>query len=189
MQKKRGPLFQLMAYQRQLGPSGQTDYVDPAQQWRERLGQESGLRARFLKVTFDLWYPLVESFGPRVPEAPSSAPAHTSARHYFTHLDLAGADLAGANLAGFDLIGLELRGSNLAEAVLSEADLSWADLRDADLQRTNLDGAYLYEAKLSGANFFEASLVGTDLTGAAFNQTTIWPAGFDPEAAGAVKTS
>ena len=189
MQKKRAPLFQLIAYQRQLGASRQQDMADPAQQWRARLGRESGLRSKILKITFDFWYPLVETFGPRSPETARSVSTTTVSRPHFSHLDLAGADLTGANLAEFDLIGLDLRGSNLVGAVLSEADLSWADLRGANLQRTNLEGAYLYEARLGGANLSEARLGGADLRGAAFSETTIWPAGLDPEAAGAVKTT
>jgi len=39
-------------------------------------------------------------------------------------------------------------------------------------------------ANLSGATLTGATLTGADLGGAKANQDTIWPEGFDPEAAG-----
>ena len=39
-------------------------------------------------------------------------------------------------------------------------------------------------AYLSGATLTGATLTGADLGGAKANQDTIWPEGFDPEAAG-----
>jgi uncharacterized protein YjbI with pentapeptide repeats len=52
---------------------------------------------------------------------------------------------------------------------------------DADLTGANLENAYLEEADLSGAD-----LTGADLRQAEANQDTIWPEGFDPEAAGVI---
>ncbi len=51
-----------------------------------------------------------------------------------------------------------------------------ANLERADLERADLEGA-----DLSGAN-----LTGADLGGAKANRDTIWPEGFDPEAAGVI---
>ena len=52
-------------------------------------------------------------------------------------------------------------------------------LTGADLRGAKHSGANLTGANLSGAN-----LTGADLGGAKANQDTIWPEGFDPEAAG-----
>ena len=198
MKKRRGPLDQLIAYQGQLDLSGQEHQVNPAEQWRARLHQESGLRAKIMAITFDFWYPLVDGFGPQMAAFSSRTKTNSEAadrvgpknftRQNFVHLELAGANLTGAKLAGFDLIGLDLSGANLGEAVLVEADLSWADLSDADLQRANLERAYLFETKLHGAKLLEANLGQVDLRGAEFSDTTLWPTGFDPVRAGAVKT-
>ena len=38
---------------------------------------------------------------------------------------------------------------------------------------------------LRGASLYEANLSGADLGGACYNANTLWPEGFDPEAAGA----
>ena len=42
-------------------------------------------------------------------------------------------------------------------------------------------------ADLSGANLSAANLRRADLTGALYDNGTVWPEGFDPEAAGAVR--
>ena len=39
---------------------------------------------------------------------------------------------------------------------------------------------------MRGASLYEANLSGADLCGACYNANTLWPEGFDPEAAGAV---
>ena len=76
--------------------------------------------------------------------------------------NLEGADLIGANLIGADLIGANLIGANLI---------------GADLQRADLIGANLIGADLQGANLIEANL-----GGALYNESTIFPESFDPEA-------
>jgi uncharacterized protein YjbI with pentapeptide repeats len=79
---------------------------------------------------------------------------------------------------------------------LSGADLKDADLRDCNLKDANLTGALLQGADLTGALMQGCQLNGADLTGANINRTVLrgaryrgatkWPAGFDPEKAGAV---
>jgi hypothetical protein len=71
---------------------------------------------------------------------------------------------------------------------LNNADLSGADLRRAYLRR-----AYLAEADLAGADLTEANLLWArlrgakaDEEGAKADEDTIWPEGFDPEAAGVI---
>lgn len=71
-------------------------------------------------------------------------------RAYLTGVDLTGASLAGANLAGANLTGVDLFRANLAGADLRAARLHWADLAEADL------------------------------TGIRWDDTTIWPDGYEP---------
>ena len=124
--------------------------------------------------------------------------------------DLRGADLRGAILINADLRRAKLNLARLDGADLSRANLYWADLEEANLSGANLTdtalyganlaGAYLPRANLTGANLAgaclqktnltEANLTGAVLTGALLQPTfdgfiiadesTIWPAGFDP---------
>ena len=97
------------------------------------------------------------------------------------------ATLTNARMNGSDLCRARLIGANLQNADLSKADLMGANLCRANLSGANLSGArlifsYLMGADLSGANLWEA-----DLKEAKYDQTTIWPDGFDPVAAGAIQ--
>lgn len=76
---------------------------------------------------------------------------------------------------------LQVEGDTLRGVNLGGADLRGADLTDRPLLRANLARANLAYAKLDGA-----LLEGTILTGALYNKRTRWPAGFDPQARGAV---
>lgn len=110
---------------------------------------------------------------------------------------LLGAYLDGANLRLADLSGLDFHGASLNWANLSLADLGEADLggvslhaallSGARLDLANLSDADLSGAELSGANLSGATLSGADLTDALYDDNTIWPEGFDPGAAGAVR--
>ena len=104
------------------------------------------------------------------------------------------AHLRGANLSGANLVG-----ANLTAATLTEADLTGAALWKANLTRASLVGADLSQGSPpqhpTGAQLVNAILTGADLTGAiltgailgeaVYDSGTTWPAGFDPEAAGA----
>lgn len=57
-----------------------------------------------------------------------------------------------------------------------------ANLTNTKLTNANLSGANLQCADLSGAN-----LSGITLTGAKHNSDTVWPIGFAPVLAGAIK--
>jgi hypothetical protein len=125
---------------------------------------------------------------------------------------LAAADLSGKNLEGADLDEMVMRGArldnaSLAGAVMRRADLSQthcrrADLREADLQAASLLRADLKEAQLAGANLTDTNLTracllgtrlrdarldGADLTCAYYDEATEWPAGFEPQARGALR--
>jgi uncharacterized protein YjbI with pentapeptide repeats len=84
-------------------------------------------------------------------------------------------DLAGQALEGINLLGAWLPGSRLDRAALKDANLNGANLQKASLQG----------ADLRGANFDRALLQGADLREARYDAKTVWPAGFDPVAAGA----
>ena len=80
--------------------------------------------------------------------------------------------------------GADLRRADLFGADLEGADHSGADLNEANLYGADLNEANLYEANLSGADLGRALLSGVNLIGARANKNTVWPEGFDPEAAG-----
>jgi uncharacterized protein YjbI with pentapeptide repeats len=88
---------------------------------------------------------------------------------------LADSDLSGCNFQGADLRGANLRGANLAGA----------NLRDADLGLDALGGA----TRVQGADFSGAQLHGCKLEGAQYDDSTRFPAGFDPVSAGMIETA
>jgi len=134
----------------------------------------------------------------------------------FSLADLRGVDLRGLNLGDASLQGADLEFANLSDANLSGANLHSANLTHADLQRANLDAAifnfaglananlafaYLYSASLTdadlagadlnhanleSADLSGADLTGADLTDASYDTETLFPAGFDPVAAGMI---
>ena len=91
-----------------------------------------------------------------------------------TPLHLVQVDLRRSNLFGAQLVGVDL-----TESHLEIAQLSNADLRRARLSQTRLDGAYIF-----GTNFSEVDLADAFLRGAEADASTVFPAGFDPIAAG-----
>lgn len=99
-------------------------------------------------------------------------------------LGLNAVNLQGANLSGANLPHHAL-GGDLSGANLSGVNLDVADLKRTNLTGANLSGARLTWAILSGANLTNADLTGANLDKAMYDKNTIWPAGFDPEAAGA----
>ena len=97
------------------------------------------------------------------------------------------ADLRQANLSKADLSGARLCGTDLTEAKLSNAILAEADLSNTTLSHANLTGANLHHADLRGASLGTANLDNADLVAAMYNNDTIFPVDFDPEAAGMEK--
>ncbi len=122
------------------------------------------------------------------------------------------AKLERANLRWAHLEGANLRGAYLEWAYLIETHLEGADLEEAHMEGVNLIRAHMEEAHLEGADLIKAHLNKTCLEGAdlswtylmgaklkevmyddktiwteaKYNKDTLWPEGFDPEAAGAV---
>jgi hypothetical protein len=118
---------------------------------------------------------------------------------------LAGADLRGvafvaANLRRADLTRADLRGAVLADAHLDEASLENADLRGANLAGARLCCLSLHHADFRGADLrgvdfggrglamdvFGDPLNGVRLEGALYDDTTRWPAFFNPTEHGCV---
>lgn len=100
--------------------------------------------------------------------------------------NLSGADLRNADLYWPDLTKAFLDYADLRKANLSKAVMRGASLANADLRGADLKGADLAGADLLSANLREANLQEVELNKAFYNHRTIWPDGFDPEAAGAV---
>lgn len=111
--------------------------------------------------------------------------------------DLGGMYLVRRNFACATFRGTRLRDSVLYRSILAGADLSGADLRGADAGRVVLNRAQLAGAQLAGCDLGWADLRGADLSGvrglgmakllcAVYDRDTVWPALFDPAAAGAV---
>lgn len=98
-------------------------------------------------------------------------------------------DLQEANLSEYDFSGLSFNKSNLSNAVLVRTKFTNAYLLDVNFQGALLQQADFEGAALFRANFSDANLEGTNLEGAFYDENTIWSAGFDPEDAGAIKTT
>ena len=120
--------------------------------------------------------------------------------------NLTGVDLSSANLSGAGLFGVKLRNASLYNANLSGAWIEGADLRGADLRNANLEnvgisvsnmafadlsgtsltGAIFLSTYLVGANLQSETLFAADLRSAIYNDQTLFPADFDPVAAGMI---
>lgn len=103
--------------------------------------------------------------------------------------DLRRADLTGAWLVRAVLDGARLHQADLRSAVVWLARLPGADLRAADLTGADFSGALIRDASLDladlrGTDFSAADITGTTFRGAIADDTTIWPAGFDPQQVG-----
>jgi len=131
---------------------------------------------------------------------------------HFKNCTLSEATLTGANLNYCKISGglsplyaINLDKASLRYAILAHAQMRGSSLQESDFSGANLVGAYLYASKLYDSNFENAELSYTDfsycglhganlngenlhtsiLKDAMFDETTIWPKGFDPIANGA----
>lgn len=127
----------------------------------------------------------------------------TLTRANFTEAKLDAVDLSSAclrlsRLSHASLTEANLEGATLEEADFNSANFSWANLKYAAAQTANLSNAGLQNTDLEGIDLFEAQLLGTDflnsnletaksLKGATYNDLTLFPVGFQPEAKGMIK--
>lgn len=103
----------------------------------------------------------------------------------FTYRELRGANLKGADLTETSLQGCDLRASDLSDARLDRTVFFYADLRGANLSNAKVKASMFQQARLEGADLSGVDLSDSDLR-ATYDDSTIWPNGFDAVAAGAV---
>ncbi len=103
--------------------------------------------------------------------------------------DFTGADLTGARMYATDLTGTDMLGADLTEACLEKAILKGTDLTGATLVHAVLRSAVLAGTILYGADLTNADLTEARLRWSFADEGTIWPRGFDPEAAGVIVRS
>jgi len=99
---------------------------------------------------------------------------------------LDGAVLSSSNFSNSDLTNASLRGANLTNINLRQTNLSGADmsgsiLQNSDLYRANLNSSLLRGSNLIGVDLSKvADLNNAEFASSVYNQTTIFPEGFDP---------
>ena len=128
----------------------------------------------------------------------------SGARLYGANLkqaDLRGVDLRVADLERAILIGAHLQETHLPDDYLKGANLERANLQGANFKGANLEGAFLGGADLTKSYLLEPSLElpysmgtnldalldGADLKGARYDESTLFPKGFDLEERGLKK--
>lgn len=117
-------------------------------------------------------------------EMPDADLSHTS----FVYRELRGANFKNANLSETSLQGCDLRAADMSGSTLFNTTLYLADLRGADLTGAKLTACDLRQARLEGTNLMGAEINECRVL-ATFDDSTQWPEGFDPVAAGAVHTA
>ncbi|MBP3957037.1 pentapeptide repeat-containing protein [Gemmata sp. G18] len=89
------------------------------------------------------------------------------------------ADLRGANFAGAEMTKFCARNADLTGAKLPHVSLRGGRLVGAKFVGADLSGADLTGADITGTDFSDANLTGTVFAELVFDQTTVWPAGFE----------
>lgn len=119
--------------------------------------------------------------------------------------ELNGLTMPGEDLTGTNVSYKQMRGCDFSNGILIKARFQGCDLRATSFLNANLEDSVFYEADLRGvdftganlkkADFHKARLEGAVLTDAVlddadiratFDDSTIWPAAFDPAKNGAV---
>ena len=81
--------------------------------------------------------------------------------------------------------GVSFTGVDPSKGIPIDA-LQSVDLDGANLTLADLTGANLSNVNMDGADLSSATLTDAILTGATYTERTLWPSGFDPQAAGAI---
>ena len=100
--------------------------------------------------------------------------------------DFTEADLTNARMWATDLTGADAVNADFTEAFLERSVLHGTDLTGATLAHAVLKRASLYGAKLYGANLTDADVTEARFSWSFADESTIWPTGFDPVAAGVI---
>ena len=100
-------------------------------------------------------------------------------------------NFSGANLSSVSFQNSDLSNAIYINTVFSQIDPNSGERSNVNLSGTNamltLSGAVdLIGVNLSGVNLFNSDLTTAQLTDAKFDNSTVWPTGFDPVVAGAV---
>jgi uncharacterized protein YjbI with pentapeptide repeats len=106
------------------------------------------------------------------------------------HADLSGANCGLDNLGGStDFIKADLSGANLRNANLGGADFSGALLIGTDFSGARFNCVVPERvARFNGANLTDARLGRTQFAGALYDNNTVFPRGFKPDAAGMARS-
>lgn len=101
--------------------------------------------------------------------------------------NLAGASLNHARLLSASLTNVHARGAAFKGANLRNGRLTFANLMGADMTGANLLQADLTGANLCGARCLWGDITKARFTGALYDEATLLPPGFRPEAEGMVR--
>jgi uncharacterized protein YjbI with pentapeptide repeats len=106
------------------------------------------------------------------------------------HADLSGANCGLDNLGGStDFIKADLSGADLRNANLGGADFSGARLIGTDFSGARFNCVLAGRvARFNGANLTDARLGRTQFAGALYDNNTVFPHGFKPDAAGMARS-
>lgn len=113
-------------------------------------------------------------------------------------VDLKGASFEGSNIGMISCNGCDLRGANFSNIEIIQLSLKECDLRGAKFQNIKLDPQSAFDksdlrgADLSGIAFevkkyAHGLYYQPNIKGSVYDDTTVWPKGFSPEEAGAIK--
>ncbi len=102
-----------------------------------------------------------------------------------TSREYSGGDRVGPSFVGADLHRIWAPGMQFRRLRFTGANLREAYLERTRFRFCDFSGADLTGARLCGASFAFADLTGANLQGAEYDGETLWPPGFDPQAAGA----
>jgi uncharacterized protein YjbI with pentapeptide repeats len=97
----------------------------------------------------------------------------------FYSSDLKGTNFAGASLVEANLSNAQCKQTDFSKAKMRKCTLNSTVLAGAKFQQSDLTEAIFYNAKLQGADFTAAILTDALFEKAHYDQTTIWPQGFE----------
>jgi uncharacterized protein YjbI with pentapeptide repeats len=94
---------------------------------------------------------------------------------------LVSSNFSNSNLTNASLRGANLTSTNLRQTNLIGTDMSGSILQNSDLYRANLNGSLLRGSNLIGTDLSKViGLDNAELASSVYDQTTIFPEGFDP---------